>query len=175
MSVSQRRMPACTAGLYSTMRSNACRWSLSSAAVRAVSGTPLPAGTAPPRRALPHGAAARTPGAKFIAGGTNLLDLMKLQIETPQHLIDVNGLDLDTIAPASDGGLRIGALVRNTDLAADARVRKDYGVLMTSGPLQGLLSRAVVVLDENGKVLYTEQVPEITQEPNYDAALAALR
>ena len=52
---------------------------------------------------------------------------------------------------------------------------KDYGVLMTSGPLQGLLSRAVEVLDENGKVLYTEQVPEITQEPNYDAALAALR
>ncbi len=52
---------------------------------------------------------------------------------------------------------------------------KDYGVLMTSGPLQGLLSRAVVVLDENGKVLYTEQVPEITQEPNYDAALAALK
>ncbi|RZM12220.1 MAG: xanthine dehydrogenase family protein subunit M, partial [Sphingomonas sp.] len=74
-------------------------------------------------------AAVRTPGAKFIAGGTNLLDLMKLQIETPQHLIDVNGLDLDTIAPTSDGGLRIGALVRNTDLAADARVRKDYGVL----------------------------------------------
>lgn len=52
---------------------------------------------------------------------------------------------------------------------------KDYGVLMTTGPLQGLLSRAVVVLDENGKVVYSEQVPEITQEPNYDAALAALK
>ncbi|KQN29968.1 FAD binding domain-containing protein [Sphingomonas sp. Leaf38] len=74
-------------------------------------------------------AAARMPGAKFIAGGTNLLDLMKLQIETPQHLIDVNGLDLDKITPTADGGLRVGALVRNTDLAADARVRKDYGVL----------------------------------------------
>ncbi|MGA1799233.1 xanthine dehydrogenase family protein subunit M [Sphingomonas sp. 4RDLI-65] len=74
-------------------------------------------------------AAVRVPGAKFIAGGTNLLDLMKLQIETPQHLIDVNGLGLDKIAPTSDGGLRVGALVRNTDLAADARVRKDYGVL----------------------------------------------
>ena len=48
-------------------------------------------------------------------------------------------------------------------------------MLMTTGPLQGLLSRAVVVLDENGKVLYTEQVPEITQEPDYEAALAALR
>lgn len=74
-------------------------------------------------------AATRTPGAKFIAGGTNLLDLMKLQIETPTHLIDVNALALDKIEPASEGGLRIGALVRNTDLAADPRVRRDYGLL----------------------------------------------
>lgn len=74
-------------------------------------------------------AAIRTPGAKFIAGGTNLLDLMKLQIETPTHLIDVNELALDKIEPSSDGGLRIGASVRNADLAADARVRRDYGVL----------------------------------------------
>ncbi|MBB5864145.1 xanthine dehydrogenase family protein subunit M [Xanthomonas sp. 3058] len=73
--------------------------------------------------------AARQPGAKFIAGGTNLLDLMKLQIETPSHLIDVNGLSLDTIEATPEGGLRIGALVRNTDLAADARVRRDYAVL----------------------------------------------
>ena len=72
---------------------------------------------------------ARNPGAKFIAGGTNLLDLMKLQIETPTHLVDVNGLGLDRIEPTPEGGLRIGALVRNTDLAADARVRKNYGVL----------------------------------------------
>ena len=74
-------------------------------------------------------AVARTPGAKFIAGGTNLLDLMKLQIETPTHLVDVNGLKLDTIEPTPEGGLRIGALVRNTDLAANERVRRDYGVL----------------------------------------------
>jgi xanthine dehydrogenase YagS FAD-binding subunit len=74
-------------------------------------------------------AAARTKGAKFIAGGTNLLDLMKLQIETPSHLIDVNDLGLDKIEPTPEGGLKIGALVRNTDLAADARVRRDYGVL----------------------------------------------
>ncbi|WP_148052820.1 FAD binding domain-containing protein [Atlantibacter hermannii] len=73
--------------------------------------------------------AQRTPGAKFIAGGTNLLDLMKLEIETPGHLIDVNGLGLDTIEPTPEGGLRIGALVRNTDLAADERVRRDYAVL----------------------------------------------
>src|SRR6187549_513393 len=74
-------------------------------------------------------AAARNPDAKFIAGGTNLLDLMKLEIEKPAHLIDVNGLALDKIEATPDGGLRIGALVRNTDLAADTRVRRDYGVL----------------------------------------------
>jgi xanthine dehydrogenase YagS FAD-binding subunit len=74
-------------------------------------------------------AAARVQGAMFIAGGTNLLDLMKLEIETPTHLIDVNGLALDKIEMTPDGGLRVGALVRNTDLAADERVRRDYGVL----------------------------------------------
>jgi xanthine dehydrogenase YagS FAD-binding subunit len=73
--------------------------------------------------------AAQIVGAKFIAGGTNLLDLMKLQIESPKHLIDVNGLSLDKIEPTAEGGLRIGALVRNTDLAADKRVRQDYGLL----------------------------------------------
>jgi xanthine dehydrogenase YagS FAD-binding subunit len=74
-------------------------------------------------------AAARTQGARFIAGGTNLLDLMKLEIETPAHLIDVNGLALDTIEATADGGLRVGALVRNTDLAADRRIRRDYALL----------------------------------------------
>jgi len=73
--------------------------------------------------------AAQRPGTRFIAGGTNLLDLMKLQIETPAHLVDVNGLALDKIEPTPEGGLRIGALVRNTDLAADLRVRKGYAVL----------------------------------------------
>jgi len=75
-------------------------------------------------------AAARgKPNAKFIAGGTNLLDLMKLEIETPQHLIDVNGLGFDKIESTPQGGLRIGALVRNTALAADPKVRRDYAVL----------------------------------------------
>jgi xanthine dehydrogenase YagS FAD-binding subunit len=74
-------------------------------------------------------AVAHRPNARFIAGGTNLLDLMKLQVETPSHLVDVNHLGLDRIEPTADGGLRIGALVRNTDLAADDRVRRDYGVL----------------------------------------------
>jgi len=74
-------------------------------------------------------AAARNPDAKFIAGGTNLLDLMKLEIERPAHLIDVNGTGLDKLETSPDGGLRIGALVRNTDLAADTRVRREYPLL----------------------------------------------
>src|SRR2546423_2317490 len=93
-------------------------------------------------------AAARNPGAKFIAGGTTLLDLMKLQIETPTHLIDVNGLAVDKIDATQDGGLRIGALVRNTDLAADSRVRRDYGLLSralvagASGQLRNMATTA---------------------------------
>jgi xanthine dehydrogenase YagS FAD-binding subunit len=76
--------------------------------------------------------AAAQPGAKFLAGGTNLLDLMKIEVETPTHLIDVQDLGFDKIEATSDGGLRIGALVTNTDLAADKRVRRDYGVLTRS-------------------------------------------
>ncbi len=52
---------------------------------------------------------------------------------------------------------------------------KNYGVMITDGPMAGLFSRAVVILDESGKVVYTEQVPEIVQEPNYQAALASLK
>ena len=74
-------------------------------------------------------AATDTSGARFIAGGTNLLDLMKLQIETPSHLIDVNHLGLDRIERTAEGGLRIGAMVRNTALAANKDVRRDYAVL----------------------------------------------
>jgi xanthine dehydrogenase YagS FAD-binding subunit len=68
-------------------------------------------------------------GTKVIAGGTNLLDLMKLQIETPSQLVDINRLPLDRIEDTPEGGLRIGTLVRNSDLAADQRVRQRYGVL----------------------------------------------
>ncbi|MEK7456351.1 MAG: xanthine dehydrogenase family protein subunit M [Pseudomonadota bacterium] len=72
---------------------------------------------------------ARTPNARYIAGGTNLLDLMKLEIEQPAHLIDLNHLPLDRIETTADGGLRIGAMVRNTAIAADPRVRRDYAVV----------------------------------------------
>lgn len=69
------------------------------------------------------------PSARFIAGGTNLVDLMRHEIETPAHLVDVNHLGLDRIEETEDGGLKIGALVRNADLAADRRVRERYPVL----------------------------------------------
>ncbi len=74
-------------------------------------------------------AVAGRPGAKFLAGGTNLLDLMKLEIETPTHLVDVQDLGLDRIDATNDGGLRIGAFVSNTALSADPRVVRDYAVL----------------------------------------------
>ncbi len=72
---------------------------------------------------------AQRPGARFVAGGTNLLDLMKLEVETPTHLVDVQDLDFNKIETTPEGGLRIGALVTNTDLAAHERVRRDYAVL----------------------------------------------
>jgi xanthine dehydrogenase YagS FAD-binding subunit len=84
------------------------------------------------RAATPQEAAAALaahPNARVIAGGTNLLDLMKLDIETPTHLVDINRLPLDKIEPTAEGGLRIGALARNVDIAADRRVRRDYGLL----------------------------------------------
>jgi thiol peroxidase len=64
--------------------------------------------------------------------------------------------------------------VINLSMMRSRNFGKDYGVLITDGPLAGITARAVVVLDANNRVLYTELVPEITQEPNYDAALAAL-
>ena len=73
--------------------------------------------------------AVQTQNAKFIAGGTNLLDLMKLEIETPQHLVDINGLPLDRIETTAEGGLRLGALVRNAELATNKIVRGNYAVL----------------------------------------------
>lgn len=76
-------------------------------------------------------------GARFIAGGTTLVDLMKLQVEKPSGLVDINLLPLDKIEPGSNGGLRIGAMVRNSDLAWNPEVQKNYAVLS-----QALLSGA---------------------------------
>jgi xanthine dehydrogenase YagS FAD-binding subunit len=82
-------------------------------------------------------AVAGNPNAKFIGGGTNLLDLMKLGIEQPTHLVDVSRLPLAAIEETPDGGLRIGAVVRNSDLAVDMRIRTRYPLLT-----QALLSGA---------------------------------
>ncbi len=67
--------------------------------------------------------------AKFLAGGTNLLDLMKLQIEAPAHIVDIGRLPLNRIEKTPDGGLRIGAMVTNTDLSAHEVIRRDYAIL----------------------------------------------
>ncbi|WP_029013910.1 FAD binding domain-containing protein [Niveispirillum irakense] len=74
-------------------------------------------------------AVAARPDARFIAGGTNLLDLMKVDVERPGHLVDISRLGLDQINATPEGGLRIGAFFRNTDLASHPQVRRDYAVL----------------------------------------------
>src|SRR5437868_4321750 len=74
---------------------------------------------------------------RFVAGGTTLIDLMKLNVEHPSTLVDINSLPLDKIEKTQDGGLRIGAMVRNSDLAHDPAVQRDYPVLS-----QALLSGA---------------------------------
>jgi xanthine dehydrogenase YagS FAD-binding subunit len=73
--------------------------------------------------------AASAPHAKFVAGGTTLIDLMKLNVERPTTLVDINPLALDKVEKLPDGGLKIGAMVRNSDLAHDAEVQKQYTVL----------------------------------------------
>ena len=67
------------------------------------------------------------------------------------------------------------ANVKTLSMMRSRNFAKDYGVLIQDGPIAGITARAVVVLDENDKVIYTELVPEIRQEPNYDAAIAALK
>ena len=67
--------------------------------------------------------------AKFIAGGTNLIDLMRVNVEKPEHIVDINHLDLNTIDDLRDGGLRLGALVKNADTAYDERVQTRYPLL----------------------------------------------
>lgn len=86
-------------------------------------------------------------GTKFISGGTNLLDLMKLDIERPRHLVDISRLPLRDIEELPDGGLRIGAQAANSDTAADARVRTRYPVLsqaLVSGASGQLRNKASI-------------------------------
>src|SRR5574337_916159 len=78
---------------------------------------------------------------RFLAGGTTLIDLMKLNVERPADVVDINRLPLNEIETLGDGGLKIGATVRNTDLAHHAAVKRDYPVLS-----QAILSGATVQL-----------------------------
>src|SRR5258708_9503991 len=73
---------------------------------------------------------------RFLGGGTTLIDLMKLNVETPARLLDINRLPLDRIETTSDGGVKIGAMVRNSELANDAKIQNDYSVL-SQAILQG--------------------------------------
>src|SRR5919199_2805790 len=110
--------------------------------------------------------AAAAPGAKFLGGGTNLVDLMREGIEQPDTVVDVSGLPLDTVEDLPDGGLRIEALVRNSALAADARVRARYPVLsqaLLSGASGQLRNMATV----GGNLLQRTRCPYF-----YDAASA---
>ena len=108
--------------------------------------------------------AVETPGARFLAGGTNLLDLMKLEIETPTHLIDVGRLPLAEIEATADGGLRLGAVVSNAAAAADRRVRTRYPVLaeaLLSGASAQLRNKATL----GGNLMQRTRCPYF-----YDAA-----
>src|SRR5204862_52290 len=79
---------------------------------------------------IPGAVALGTPeGAKYLAGGTNLIDLMKYDVERHDTLVDITRLDDAKITPMADGGAHIGALVRNSDLAADPRIVTDFGLL----------------------------------------------
>lgn len=105
-------------------------------------------------------------GAVFIAGGTNLLDLMKLEVMAPDRLVDINRLDLDGVEPTAEGGLRIGALVRNSDLAADPSVRRDWPLLsraLLSGASGQLRNKATTA----GNLLQRTRCPYF-----YDTAAA---
>src|SRR3981081_4273564 len=75
---------------------------------------------------------AADPTAKFIAGGTNLIDLMKDDVERPSRLIDISRLPLKTVDETADGGLRIGALVPNSDLAYHPLVEQRYPILASA-------------------------------------------
>ena len=96
----------------------------------------------PPNAAAAIAAAARSKTAqqgadvRFMGGGTTLIDLMKLNVETPDRVLDINRLPFDKIELMADGGLKIGATARNSDLAYDARVQRDYSVL-SQAILQG--------------------------------------
>ena len=110
--------------------------------------------------------AAVAAGGRFIAGGTNLLDLMKLQIETPEKLVDISRLDLARVERRGDGGLTIGALVPNSNLAADPQVIADYPVL-SRALLAGASGQLRNKANTGGNLLQRTRCPYF-----YDTAMA---
>jgi xanthine dehydrogenase YagS FAD-binding subunit len=101
---------------------------------------------------------------RFIAGGTNLVDYMKLNVETPRQLVDINGLPLDKIERTSDGGLKIGALARNSDVAYHELVKAQYPVLSqailggASTQLRNMATTAGNLLQKTRCVYYRDVV-----------------
>src|ERR1700732_356988 len=95
---------------------------------------------------------AADPAAKFIAGGTNLVDLMKYDVERPLRLIDISRLPLDTVEQTAEGGLRIGALVPNSDLAYHPLVEQRYPIL-SSAILAGASQQLRNIASTGGNLL----------------------
>lgn len=101
---------------------------------------------------------ARHPGSRYLGGGTNLVDLMKLGVETPGTLVDVSGLPLDEVEELADGSVRVGATVRNSDLAAHPLVRTRYPVL-TQALLAGASGQLRNIATTGGNLLQRTRCP----------------
>jgi xanthine dehydrogenase YagS FAD-binding subunit len=95
---------------------------------------------------------------RFLAGGTNLLDLMKLNIEVPNQLIDINRLDLKKIEVVSSGNIRIGALVKNTDLAYNPTIMQRYPVL-SEAILSGASAQLRNAASTSGNIMQRVRCP----------------
>ncbi len=114
-------------------------------------------------------AVAQRPDARFLGGGTNLVDLMRLGVETPGLLVDVSRLDLGAIDPTESGGLLIGAAVTNSQLAVDQRVRDRYPVLSqailngASGQLRNLATVAGNLMQRT-RCVYFQDVEQALQQ-----------
>jgi xanthine dehydrogenase YagS FAD-binding subunit len=110
-------------------------------------------------------AVARDPHSRFLAGGTTLVDLLRLEVETPDALVDINSLPLARIEPVAGGGVRIGALARNSDLANHPVIRKNYPVLseaLLSGASPQLRNMASV----GGNLMQRTRCPYF-RDPSY--------
>jgi len=99
-----------------------------------------------------------SPGSKFLAGGTNLVDLMKNGVERPGGLIDINRVALAAIEPLADGGLRLGALARNSDTANHAAVRQQYP-LLSQAILSGASPQLRNLATNGGNLLQRTRCP----------------